>query len=181
MLLGKAGRFFTRRTKTHHDYYHEQCYFCIVLVPKTTAFQFCKAGYKLNQKGGFLPKPTHSLADWRGQGRERSSSHCSEGAPAHQQLVIVKSYTGIIPPEGLWRQTRCFISQECESWQVCTTQAFHFTDFGFSGFSQARRFAPHKRLETPPAESTARAGVPGKMSPPARSRLLSPSTTAPTS
>lgn len=150
MLLGKAGRFFSGKTEVHRDYYYEQCYFCIVLVPTTNTSRFCKVGCEPNQKGGFLPKPARSLADWSGQRRERSSSYCSEGAPAQQQLITVKSYAGIIPPAGLWRQMQCFISQEREGWQVRATQAFHFTDFGFSSSSQALALppiSPHRLLQ----------------------------------
>lgn len=117
---------------------------------------------------GFLPRPAGPGRWGRGD-----KSDGSEGAPTHQQLIPIKSYTGIIPPARLWRQAQFFISQECENWQVCATQVFHFTSSGFSGSSQAQGFTSHEPSNTPPAQRMARAEVPGKTIPTVCSRLLS--------
>lgn len=167
VLCGKTGSFFTRETKPHHGYYYKQCYFCIVLVPKTTTLWL--QGRVQTKPKGRVPAQTSG----RGQMRERRTLDSSEGAPTHQQLIPVKSYAGIVLLARLWRQAQFFISQECESWQVCATQAFHFTSSGFSGSSQAQGFTSHEPSNTPPAQRTARAGVPGKTFPTVCSRLLS--------
>lgn len=129
----------------------------------------CKVGCKLNQKAGFLPRAT-------GGGRWGRGGHwMAVKEPRHtSNSSLSKSYTGIIPSARLWRWTQFFISQECESWQICATQAFHFTTSGFSGSSQAQGFTSPEPSNTPPAERMARAGDPGKTFPTVCSRLLSP-------
>lgn len=109
--LGKLEASSPGEEKPHRGYYYKQCYFFIVLLPKTATFWL--QGRVQTEPKGRVPSQTNG----RGQMRERSSWDGSERTPAHQELIPVKGYTGIIPPA--WRQMQ--FSRECESCQVCTT------------------------------------------------------------
>lgn len=167
VLLGKARSFFTWGQNPNLAITTNSGIFALSLCLKPP-FSDCKVGCKLNQKGGILPRPT-------GEGRWGEELIGRQWRSPNTATTHAQSYTSIIPPARLWRQMLSFISQECDSWQVCTTQAFHFTSSGFSGSSQAQGFTSHEPSNTPPAERMARAGVSG-----GRSVLSAPGFSPPT-
>ena len=116
----------------------------------------------MNQKRGFLPKPPPGLADWRGQRRERSSLHRSS-EPQHTRNSSLSKAPQAPLPQQIYRDKCGALSAENTRAGRSAPRRLSITQV--SAPAACPKLGPQ---ETPPAESTARAGVPGKTSPPAR-------------